>query len=130
MSQSLHEKENFPLTISSVNVTKSAEKPADLVTFTEEILNGKLRFLCCVLVVLLTQQINVACIYFFSLTLLSKKFCLLLMEMVTSNENGHMQLPKALLVLPSFKLHLVSSAFLSITRPVFRYQTTLQALTH
>ena len=33
--------------ISSVNETKS-EKPADLVTFTEEILNGKLHFLCSV----------------------------------------------------------------------------------
>ena len=35
----------FPLKISSVNVTKSAGT-ADLVTFTEEILNGKLQFLC------------------------------------------------------------------------------------
>ena len=32
----------FPLRISSVNVTKFA----DLVTITEEILNGKLHFLC------------------------------------------------------------------------------------
>ena len=34
---------SFPLRISSVNVTKSAET-ADLVTFTEEILNGKLHY--------------------------------------------------------------------------------------
>ena len=33
---------SFPLRISSVNVTKSA----DLVTFTEEIRNGKLHILC------------------------------------------------------------------------------------
>ena len=39
---SLHKKRGFPLRISSVNVTKF---PADLVTFTEEILNGKLYFL-------------------------------------------------------------------------------------
>ena len=41
---SLHKKWSFPLRISSVNVTKS-EVPADLVTFTEEILHGKLHFL-------------------------------------------------------------------------------------
>ena len=41
----LHKNWSFPLRISSVNVTKSAV-PADLVTFTEEILNGKLHFLC------------------------------------------------------------------------------------
>ena len=40
----LHKKWSFPLRISSVNVTKSAT--TDLVTFTEEILNGKLHFLC------------------------------------------------------------------------------------
>ena len=39
--RSLYRKWSFLLRISSVNVTKSA---ADLVTFTEEILNGKLRF--------------------------------------------------------------------------------------
>ena len=39
-----HKKRSFPLRISSVNVTKSAEKPADLVTFTEDIVNGKLYF--------------------------------------------------------------------------------------
>ena len=39
----LHKKLSFPLRISSVNVTKSA-CPADLVSFTEEILNGKLIF--------------------------------------------------------------------------------------
>ena len=38
---SLHKKWSFPLRISSVNVTT-----ADLVWFTEEILNGKLHFLC------------------------------------------------------------------------------------
>ena len=41
----LHKKSSFPLRISSVNVTKP-QFPADLVTFTEEILNGKLQFLC------------------------------------------------------------------------------------
>ena len=39
------QKMKFPLRISSVNVTKSAET-TDLVTFAEEILNGKLHFLC------------------------------------------------------------------------------------
>ena len=43
---SLIRKWSFPLGISSVNVTKSA---ADLVTFTREILNRKLHFLCSVL---------------------------------------------------------------------------------
>ena len=50
---SLHKKWSFPLRISSVNVTKSAffcRFPAfpafSAVTFTEEILNGKLHFLC------------------------------------------------------------------------------------
>ena len=41
----LHKKWSFPLRISSVNVTKSQET-ADLVTFTEEILDGKVHFLC------------------------------------------------------------------------------------
>ena len=40
----LHKKWSFPLPISSVNVTKLQET-ANLVTFTEEIDNGKLRFL-------------------------------------------------------------------------------------
>ena len=40
----LHKKINFPLRISSVNVTKSAET-AYLVTFAEETLNGKCHFL-------------------------------------------------------------------------------------
>ena len=38
---------NLKKTISSVNVTKTAET-ADLVTFTEEIPNGKLHFACTV----------------------------------------------------------------------------------
>ena len=48
----LHKKWSFQLRISSVNVTKSVVscrfgyKIADLVTFTEEIFNGKLHFLC------------------------------------------------------------------------------------
>ena len=37
---------SFPLRISSVTVTKSAGNYAYLITFTEEILNGKLHFLC------------------------------------------------------------------------------------
>ena len=41
---SLHKKWSFPLRIVSVNVIKSQETP-DLVTFIEEILNGKLNFL-------------------------------------------------------------------------------------
>ena len=39
LNQSLHKKRSFPLKISSVNVTK-------LVTFTDEMLNRKLYFLC------------------------------------------------------------------------------------
>ena len=49
----LHKKWSFPLRISSVNVTAenaghagNLQKNADLVTFTEEILNGKIHFLC------------------------------------------------------------------------------------
>ena len=41
----LHKLWSFPLRISSVNVTKS-QFPADLVTFTAEILDGKFHFLC------------------------------------------------------------------------------------
>ena len=45
--QPLHKKGSFPLTISSVNVTKSTVScVTDLVTFTEEVLNRKLHFLC------------------------------------------------------------------------------------
>ena len=40
--ESRHKKSSFPLRMSSVNVTKS---PVDLVTLTNEILNGKLHFL-------------------------------------------------------------------------------------
>ena len=47
LTVSLHKKWSFPLRISSVNATKSAGN-WDLVTFTEEIHNGKLHF--CVLV--------------------------------------------------------------------------------
>ena len=43
----LHKKWSFPLRTFSVNVTKSAIT-ADLGTFTEEIRNGKLHFLCSV----------------------------------------------------------------------------------
>ena len=44
--QPLHKKRSFPLTISSVNVTKSTVScVTDLVTFTEEVLNRKLHFL-------------------------------------------------------------------------------------
>ena len=39
------QKLSFPLRISSVKVTKSAGF-VDLVTFTEEILNGKFHFMC------------------------------------------------------------------------------------
>ena len=42
---SLHKKWIFPLRISSVNVTKSAVNWG-MATFTEEIFNGKLHFLC------------------------------------------------------------------------------------
>ena len=42
----VHKNWSFPLRISSVNVTKSAGNHRKLVTFTEEILNGKLYFLC------------------------------------------------------------------------------------
>ena len=45
LNQRCTKKWSVPLMISSVNVTKSAVS-ADLVTFTEEILNGKLHFLC------------------------------------------------------------------------------------
>ena len=41
----LHKKRSFPLRIFSVNLTKSADS-CDLVTFTEEIPNAKLHFLC------------------------------------------------------------------------------------
>ena len=52
----LHKKRNFTLRISSVNLTKSIgscglpnlQVPADLVTFTVEVLDGKLHFLCIV----------------------------------------------------------------------------------
>ena len=43
----LQKKKSFPLGISSVNMTKSAGN-CGLVTFAEEILNGKLHFRCSV----------------------------------------------------------------------------------
>ena len=46
-SVTLHKNWSFALTISSVNVSKSAVS-LDLVTFTKEILNGKLHFSCSV----------------------------------------------------------------------------------
>ena len=45
---SLHKKWSFPLNISSVDIFPNSQKTADLVTVTEEILNGKLHFLCSV----------------------------------------------------------------------------------
>ena len=52
MTMELHmtitaQKISFPLRIAPVNVTKSV----DLVTFIEEILNGKLHFLCSVYII-------------------------------------------------------------------------------
>ena len=44
----LHKKWSFPLRISSVNVTKTTGNCGFGITFTEEILNGKLQFLCSV----------------------------------------------------------------------------------
>ena len=44
-ARTLHKKWSSPLRISSVNVAKQ-QGTVDLVTFTEEILNGKLHFLC------------------------------------------------------------------------------------
>ena len=41
----VHKKSSCPLRISSVNGADRQET-ADLITFTEEILNGKLHFLC------------------------------------------------------------------------------------
>ena len=41
----LYKNKSFPLRISAVSVTKP-QFPADVVTFTEEILNRKLHFLC------------------------------------------------------------------------------------
>ena len=45
----------FPLRFSSVNVT-NPQFPADLVTFTEEIFNGILHFLCSVLCYFLNSE--------------------------------------------------------------------------
>ena len=44
----LHKKLSFSLKIYSINVT-NPQFPADLVPFTEEILTGKLHFLCSVM---------------------------------------------------------------------------------
>ena len=51
VEKALQKKWSFPLRISSVNVTKSTDNyvtqvTAGLVTFTKEIINGKLHFLC------------------------------------------------------------------------------------
>ena len=51
----LRKKLSFPLRIPSVNPTKSAVS-TDLVTFTEEILNGKIHFLCRTLYALVQSQ--------------------------------------------------------------------------
>ena len=51
----LHKKWSFPLRIFSVNVTKP-QFPADFLTFTEEILNEKLHFLCSVTKVKVTHK--------------------------------------------------------------------------
>ena len=48
MQLTLHKKWSIPLRISFVNVTKYPQETADLFTFTEEFLNGKLHFLCSV----------------------------------------------------------------------------------
>ena len=45
MEQALHKKQSFPLRISSVNLTKSAGN-CGFDHIYEEILNGKLQFLC------------------------------------------------------------------------------------
>ena len=45
---SLHKKWSFPLRISSVKMWPNPQFHVDLVTFTEEIFNGKLHFLCSV----------------------------------------------------------------------------------
>ena len=66
----LHKKWSFPLRISSVNVTKSAATksfPGDFNTFTGEIFNGKLYFLCSVSEIFLVPQ-------FYSKRTLSSKF--------------------------------------------------------
>ena len=47
MVYTAQKKKSFPLKISSVNVTKSAnQETGDFVTFTEEFLKGKLNLLC------------------------------------------------------------------------------------
>ena len=57
----LHKKWSFALGISSVNVTKSQES-ADLVKFTEEILNGKLNFLCSVNLAVFAFSVQIQCL--------------------------------------------------------------------
>ena len=52
---------SFPLRTSSVNVTKS-EGTVDLVTFTEEMLNRKVHFLCSVNLLDLNSKPGINCI--------------------------------------------------------------------
>ena len=77
-NQSLHKKWNFPLKISSVNV----QETADLITFTEELLNGKLHFLCsellliwCIRSRLIWVSVKILTLLFRSLQNWSARFC-------------------------------------------------------
>ena len=63
----LHKKLSFPLRICSVNVAKS-QFPADLVTCTEEILNGKLHF-CAVIIIIFKMDNKVVLSYVLKMTL-------------------------------------------------------------
>ena len=56
----LHKQWDFPLKFSPVNVTKS-QSPADLVTFTGEILNGKSHCLCSVIQEILNGKLHFLC---------------------------------------------------------------------
>ena len=53
----LHKKWSFPLRIPSIKMAKPAF-PADLVTYTEEILNGKLHFLRSLMIIMLSSNKN------------------------------------------------------------------------
>ena len=65
--------------------TKNAQKTADLVTFTEEILNGKLHFLCCVICELLTNVLDNFSINICSNIALTKKKLLLILVITGDN---------------------------------------------